>query len=101
MNENIKSKIERIREFFNKFVEKGELDYVLEVINKCDNVIKNDVEIILMKGIIYYVKNEIEKVEEIFKKGLFVDLIYVDFYFNLGCIYELKEEYEKVVKFFV
>ncbi len=53
-----------------------------------------------MKGIIYYAKNEIEKAEEIFKKGLLIDPICADFYYNLGCIYELKEEYEKAAKFF-
>lgn len=100
MNENIENKVERIKKLLNELVEKGELDYALEVINKCENVIKNDAEIISMKGIIYYVKNEIEKAEEIFKKGLLVDSTYADFYYNLGCVYELKEEYEKAAKFF-
>ncbi|WAM30839.1 FkbM family methyltransferase [Caldicellulosiruptor naganoensis] len=100
MNENIESKVERIKKLLNELVEKGELDYALEVINKCENVIKNDIEIISMKGIIYYAKNEIEKAEEIFKKGLLVDATYTDFYYNLGCVYELKEEYEKAAKFF-
>ncbi|ABP67272.1 Methyltransferase type 11 [Caldicellulosiruptor saccharolyticus DSM 8903] len=100
MNENIENKIGRIKELLNKLVKKGELDYALEVINKCDNVIKNDADIISIKGIIYYAKNEIEKAEEIFKKGLLVDSTYADFYYNLGCVYELKEEYEKAAKFF-
>jgi len=100
VNENIENKVERIKKLLNELVEKGELDYALEVINKCENVIKNDAEIISMKGIIYYVKNEIEKAEEIFKKGLLVDSTYADFYYNLGCVYELKEEYEKAAKFF-
>jgi glycosyltransferase involved in cell wall biosynthesis len=100
VNENIESKVERIKKLLNELVEKGELDYALEVINKCENVIKNDAEIISMKGIIYYAKNEIEKAEEIFKKGLLIDPTYADFYYNLGCIYELKEEYEKAAKFF-
>ncbi|ADQ06811.1 glycosyl transferase group 1 [Caldicellulosiruptor hydrothermalis 108] len=100
MNENIESKVERIKKLLNELVEKGELDYALEVINKCENVIKNDAEIISIKGIIYYAKNEIEKAEEVFKKGLLVDSTYADFYYNLGCVYELKEEYEKAAKFF-
>lgn len=100
MYENIENKIENMKQLLNELIEKGELDYALDVIDKCENVIKNDVEIISMKGVIYYAKNEIEKAEEIFKRGLLIDSTYIDFYFNLGCIYELKKEYEKAAKFF-
>lgn len=81
-------------------IEKGDLDYALEIIRQYEKVVLNDVEVLSFKGVIYYAKNELDKAEEIFKEGLLIDSTYSDLYFNLGCLFEIKGDYHKAVRYF-
>ncbi len=100
MSDEILNRIARIKSMLKNFVEKGDLDYALEIIQQYEKVVLNDVEMLSFKGVIYYAKNELDKAEEIFKKGLLIDSTYSDLYFNLGCLFETKGDYIKAVRYF-
>lgn len=81
-------------------IEKGDLDYALEIIRQYEKVVLNDVEILSFKGVIYYAKNELDKAKEIFKKGLLINSTYFDLYFNLGCVFESEGDIQTAIRYF-
>lgn len=81
-------------------IEKGDLDYALEIIRQYEKVVLNDVEMLSFKGVIYYAKNELDKAKEIFKKGLLIDSTYSDLYFNLGCVFESEGDIQTAIRYF-
>ncbi|PNT99191.1 hypothetical protein CDQ85_03715 [Clostridium thermosuccinogenes] len=81
-------------------IEQGLLQEAKALVSEYNEIVKDDIEIYSMQGVIAMMDGDMEVAEEIFKAGLAVDDENFDLLYNLGYLYQSKQENDKAIEFY-
>lgn len=91
------------RSFLNSvktLIEQGQIDEAYQSIIDYENLMAEDLETLILKGIIAMLKSEYQKAEKLFLDGERKYKGNTDLFFNLAYFYEMKEDWIKALKYF-
>lgn len=95
-----KDVLSKIKVKIKELIECGELEFAKELLEKYEDLFKDDVEIYSMKAIIAMMEDRMEEAEQILLEGYKVNKYSIDILYNLGFLYENKEKYNEALKFY-
>lgn len=91
----------KVKENIEELINNNELEDAEKTILEYEEIVKNDIDIVSMKAIIFIMKNEFEKAKRLLIKSLNKYGEIFDLLFNLAYIYELNSNYEKAYYYYV
>lgn len=94
-----KYKVELKQQIYS-MINQGLLKEAMDVVSEYSDIDSNDIDIYSIKGVIHIMKNELDKAEELLKKGLILDNKNVDILYNLGYLYEIQNNIELAVAYY-
>lgn len=92
--------IKQIKNKIQSSIERGLIDEAKLLIDEYEKIVKDDIELYSIKGVIAMLEDQMEKAQNIMLKGLNVDSNNFDLLFNLGYLYERQGRYIESYKFY-
>lgn len=92
--------LEKAKQKTKELIEIGEIELAKELVDKYKDLLKDDVDIYSIRGIIAMIEGEMRKAEEILLEGYIVDNNNFDLLYNLGYLYGSTEKHENSFKFY-
>lgn len=81
-------------------IDNGKLEEAVLLIQQYKEIVSDDVEIYSMEAIIYMMKGNLDKSEDILLDGLIIDKENFDLNYNLAYVYNVKENYNLAYKYY-
>ncbi|TKC17041.1 glycosyltransferase family 2 protein [Robertmurraya kyonggiensis] len=91
---------QKVKKSLQDLINIGDLRQALNIISQYEQIIRDDVDIISMKSIIYIETGEIELAEELLFDAIRRNIISSDIFYNLAYIFHTKGENEQAVIFY-
>ena len=88
----------KLKENIKKLIEKNKLIEANEILSQYEKIVKDDVDIYSIKGVIAMMEGDINKAERIFKEGLLTDPENFDLNYNLAYLYKSKSHQTESIK---
>ncbi len=94
----------QFKDNMQSLIEQGLLKEAKDVISQYEEIVKEDIDIYSIKGVISMIEGNMDEAEQLLKEGLAIDNENFDLNYNLGYLYEEKalfldalETYEKII----
>ncbi len=94
-NDEFEEYKKQIKKTVEQFINNNNLIEAKNLITKYESIVKDDVDIYSMKGIIFIMEGNLEEAEKILNEGLIIYPISFDLLYNLGYLYEIQKKYKK------
>lgn len=88
----------QIKENIQLLIDDNKLDEAMSLIDEYFKIDSEDIEIYSMKAVVFIMQGNIDKAEEVLKRGLAIDDENFDLNYNLGYLYEQGEKFNEAVK---
>lgn len=83
-----------------ELIEKNLLLEAKKMVKEYEKIVKNDVEIYSIKGVIAMVEGNMDEAEEALKQGLFLERDNFDLNYNLGYLYQTNDEKKLAIHYY-
>lgn len=100
-NEELEIYKTEIKENIQKLVESGMLEESKKLIEEYEKIVKDDIDIFSIKGVIAMIEGNIEEAEKILLEGLQRNNKNFDILYNLGYLYQFKNNDELSAKYYI
>jgi GT2 family glycosyltransferase/glycosyltransferase involved in cell wall biosynthesis/Flp pilus assembly protein TadD len=92
--------MKKAKENIEHLINDGRLQEAKEIIIEYEEIVKNDVEILSMKGVILISENRLADAQFVMEQGLRIDNYNFDLLYNLGYLHQLKGDFITAIDYF-
>lgn len=100
MSESMELYKKKVKENIGILVNQNRLDEAKELLGEYENIIKDDIEVYSIKGVIAMMEGNMDEAERILKEGIYIDDVNYDLNYNLGYLNEIQEKYVEAYKYY-
>lgn len=91
--DEIELNMQQFKENIQSLIEEGLIEEAKKMLKQYEEVVKIDIDIYSIKGIISMIEGNLEEAEGFFKELLIFDPLNKDFLYNMAYLYEVQEKY--------
>lgn len=100
MSNDMKTYQSILKENIGKLIENNQLEVAKELVNQYENIVKKDIDIYSIKGVIAMMEGDLDRAEKVLIEGIAKDRGNFDLNYNLAYLYQLKENKDKAIVYY-